>query len=123
MLALAVAPQNVLAANELGVLLAQHGQLHDAEKIFRQCVATDATPESWRNLAVVYARQGNDEASRSAIASGNALEADRRREAMNRANAVTPIDAAAEPNPEDEKKPSFLSKFNLTPKLPSIFRR
>ena len=64
--ALAVAPQNLLAANELGVLLAQHGQLKDAEKIFQQCVATDATPETWRNLAVVYARQGNAEASRSA---------------------------------------------------------
>jgi hypothetical protein len=49
--ALAITPQNLLAANELGVLLAQHGQLQDAERIFQQCVATDATPQTWRNLA------------------------------------------------------------------------
>jgi tetratricopeptide (TPR) repeat protein len=121
--ALAIAPQNVLAANELGVLLAQHGQLHDAEKIFKQCVATDATPETWRNLAVVYARQGNGEASRSALAAGDALAAEKHRQAIDRANPITPIDAATEPNSEDDKKPSFLSKFNLTPKLPSMFRR
>jgi tetratricopeptide (TPR) repeat protein len=121
--ALAIAPQNVLAANELGVLLAQHGQLDDAERVFKQCVATDATPETWRNLAVVYARQGNNEASRSALASGDALAAEKHRQAANRANSITPIDAAAQPDPEDEKKPSFLSKFNLTPKLPSIFHR
>jgi len=122
--ALAVAPENVLAANELGVLLAQHGQLRDAEKIFKQCVATDATPETWRNLAVVYARQGNDEASRSALAAGDALAADKRRQAMNHGRAITPVDeAATEQDPEEKKKPSFLSKFNLTPKLPSMFRR
>ncbi|MGD9634099.1 MAG: hypothetical protein AB7U97_12535, partial [Pirellulales bacterium] len=74
-ISLAIAPQNLLAANELGVLLAQHGQLADAEKIFQQCVATDATPETWRNLAVVYARQGNEVASRSAMAAGEALAA------------------------------------------------
>ena len=53
--ALAIAPQNMLAANELGVLLAHHGRLEDAERLFQQCVATDPTPENWRNLAVVYA--------------------------------------------------------------------
>jgi hypothetical protein len=124
-IALAIAPQNLLAANELGVLLAQHGQLADAEKIFQQCVATDATPETWRNLAVVYARQGNDQASRSAMAAGEALAAERQRHIASQIAASTPIagseaDAA---NPEEEKKPSFLSKFNLTPKLPSMFRR
>ena len=123
-MALAVAPENVLAANELGVLLAQHGQLHDAEKIFKQCVATDATPETWRNLAVVYARQGNSGASQSALAAGDALASDNRREAMNQGKRNNPEDAATtETNPEEEKKPSFLSKFNLSPKLPSMFRR
>jgi tetratricopeptide (TPR) repeat protein len=122
--ALAIAPQNVLAANELGVLLAQHGQLDDAEKIFKQCVATDATPETWRNLAVVYARQGNENASRSALAAGDALAADKKSRAIHRAEAITPVEGATtEPNGEQEKKPSFLSKFNLTPKLPSMFHR
>ena len=120
--ALSVAPQNVLAANELGVLLAQHGQLHDAERIFQQCVATDATPESWRNLAVVYARQGNEQASRSAQAAGDALAAERHRHAASQiaATAQANAAAAAEEN-EEEKKPGFFSR--LTPKLPSMFRR
>ena len=124
-IALAIAPQNLLAANELGVLLAQHGQLADAEKIFQQCVATDATPETWRNLAVVYARQGNDQASRSAMAAGEALAAEKRRHEASQIAATAAMRMASRqrPNPEEEKKPSFLSKFNLTPKLPSVFRR
>ena len=67
--------------------LAQHGQLDDAEKIFKQCVATDATPETWRNLAVVYARKGNEPASRSAMAAGDALAADKRRQAIEHAKS------------------------------------
>lgn len=123
--ALAIAPQNLLAANELGVLLAQHGQLNDAEKIFQQCVATDATPETWRNLAVVYARQGNEGASRSALAAGDALSAENRRQAATQVAATTHGNPAitTELNGDAEKKSSFLSKFNLTPKLPSVFRR
>ena len=120
--ALAIAPQNLLAANELGVLLAQHGQLHDAERIFQQCVATDATPETWRNLAVVYARQGNEMASRSAMAAGEALAAEKRRHAASQIASTMPVAATAtEEHAEEEKKPGFFSK--LTPKLPSVFRR
>jgi tetratricopeptide (TPR) repeat protein len=123
--ALAIAPQNLLAANELGVLLAQHGQLDDAEKIFQQCVATDATPETWRNLAIVYARKGNDEASRSALAAGEALAADKRRLAAERIASTAVAAAAADSGSkaDDEKKPGFFTKFNLTPKLPSVFRK
>jgi tetratricopeptide (TPR) repeat protein len=119
--ALSIAPQNLLAANELGVLLAQHGQLHDAERIFQQCVATDATPETWRNLAIVYARQGNDEASRSAQAAGDALAAERHRHIASQIAAATPESSDAKSDEEEEKKPGFFSK--LTPKLPNMFRR
>jgi hypothetical protein len=124
-ISLAIAPQNLLAANELGVLLAQHGQLVDAERIFQQCVATDATPETWRNLAVVYARQGNEPASRSAMAAGEALAAEKR---QHQAVQIAATAAAAEnaeataTEPQEEKKSSFVSKY-LTPKLPSVFRR
>jgi len=123
--ALAIAPQNLLAANELGVLLAQHGQLDDAEKIFHQCVATDATPETWRNLAIVYARQGNVEASRSALAAGDALTAENHRHKASQIGAATPGRAAGttQKASREERKPSFLSKFNLTPKLQNIFSR
>lgn len=120
--ALGIAPQNLLAANELGVLLAQHGQLQDAERIFQQCVATDATPQTWRNLAVVYARQGNDKASRSALAAGEALAAEKRRHAATRIASTMSV-SATEPTKDkaEEEKPGFFSK--LTPKLPSVFRR
>jgi predicted Zn-dependent protease len=118
--ALGIAPQNLLAANELGVLLAQHGQLQDAERIFQQCVATDATPQTWRNLAVVYARQGNEQASRSALAAGEALAAEKQRHAATQIAATMPVlESTAEKT--DEEKPGFFSK--LTPKLPSVFRR
>lgn len=124
-ISLAIAPQNLLAANELGVLLAQHGQLADAEKIFQQCVATDATPETWRNLAVVYARQGNEVASRSAMAAGEALAAEKRRHEASQIAATATVAATGESQPankEEEKKPSFISKF-MSPKLPSVFRK
>lgn len=55
--ALVVAPQNVLAGNELGVLLVQHGRLREAEKVFQQCVATNGSPVSRQNLLAVYARK------------------------------------------------------------------
>ncbi len=71
--ALNIAPQNLLAANELGVLLAQHGQFDAAEKIFRQSLALNPTPDTWKNLAAVYARQGQSEASRAALASSESL--------------------------------------------------
>ena len=77
--------QNLLAANELGVLFAQHGRLNDAEQLFQQCVATDPTPENWRNLAAVYARQGNEQASRAAAASADALAVDPPRQSATRA--------------------------------------
>lgn len=118
--ALGIAPQNVLAANELGVLLAQHGQLQDAERIFQQCVATDASPQTWRNLAVVYARQGNEQASRSALAAGEALAAEKQRHAASQIAATMPAHESTAEKAEEEK-PGFFSK--LTPKLPSVFRR
>ena len=123
-IALAIAPQNTLAANELGVLLAQHGQLDDAEKIFHQCVTINATPETWRNLAIVYSRKGNEQASRSALAAADALAAEKRNAAIQLAalNQSTAV-AATKKKQEEEKKPSIFSKFNLKPKLPSVFHR
>ena len=53
--ALTVSPENVLAGNELGVLLAQHGQLDEAERLLQYCVATKPSPDAYRNLSVVHA--------------------------------------------------------------------
>jgi tetratricopeptide (TPR) repeat protein len=132
--ALRIAPQNALAANELGVLLAQHGHLDQAEALFRQCVATDATPESWQNLAVVYARQGNEDASQEAFAAGAALSAAQQSDksaaagstlASQKSNA-SPIssdkDTTTESN-EKDREPTFWAKLNSAVKLPTVFRR
>jgi tetratricopeptide (TPR) repeat protein len=73
--ALAIAPENMLAGNELGVLLAEHGHLDEAERLFRRCLSLNPTSETWRNLAVVYARQGDFAASRAALASADELAA------------------------------------------------
>lgn len=47
--------------------------LDEAQGLFKLCVVTDASPESWQNLAAVYARKGDHKASRSALAAGAAL--------------------------------------------------
>jgi Flp pilus assembly protein TadD len=144
--ALQIAPQNVLAANELGVLLAQHGHLVEAEHLFRQCVATDASPETWQNLAIVCARQGDDQASQTALAAGAALAADaaaRRNAALatsdrfaiasplNRHQSAKsgPANGADDkrddvPNSENvEQRSGVWAKLDFSSKLPNVFRR
>jgi hypothetical protein len=111
--ALAIAPQNVLARNELGVLLAEYGQLDQAERLFRQCLATSETPETWRNLAVVYARQGNRSASQSALAAADALEG-KNSSAVHPAQRPHTRPASAEPSSEGDEKPKFWRNLNLT---------
>jgi uncharacterized protein HemY len=56
--ALAVSPQNHMAANELGVLLAQYGQLQDARRVLLQSIRARPLPEAWHNLSVVHERLG-----------------------------------------------------------------
>jgi tetratricopeptide (TPR) repeat protein len=146
--ALTVAPQNVLAGNELGVLLAEHGQLDEAEKMFRQCVAIDPTPEAWRNLAVVYARKGDQVASRSAHAEADLVAKSDRSQAKipaaesvaGAAPAATTLtqaqfskngstdptsrssDSAADPA-SPQSKPGLMGRLNISWMLPSSMRR
>jgi hypothetical protein len=121
--ALAVAPQNVLAGNELGVLLAQHGLLDESERVFRQCVAISATPEAYRNLAAIYARKGDSTSSRLALVAGESLAA----EAQSR--STLPIAGTDERNvqgvsaDETKQKPSYLSRIPLVSEIPNLFRR
>ncbi len=123
--ALIVAPQNVLSGNELGVLFARHGHLEEAERMFQQCVATSPSPETYRNLAAVYARKGDDRSSRAAAASADALVA-HDREVAGAVAATTPVGSSEERASEDaesKEKSGFLAKFPFSPKLPSVFRR
>jgi hypothetical protein len=123
--ALAVAPQNVLAGNELGVLFAQHGHLDEAEKLFQQCVATNATPETWRNLSVIYARKGNENASRAAQQAGDALAANAPRPAAAPAAAAGDegSPSSASPASHSTEKRGILARLNLAPELPRLLRR
>jgi predicted Zn-dependent protease len=121
--ALKVAPQNVLAGNELGVLLAQHGRLDDAQQMFQQCVAIEATPEAYRNLAAVYARKGDQRSSQAALAAGEALAAhDRSAAAAAGAAAIAQLPGGGEPAPA-KPETSSTSKFRLPPPFKNIFRR
>jgi tetratricopeptide (TPR) repeat protein len=56
--ALLVDPQNYLAANELGVLLARYGDLESAAGQLVNSLSIKPQVETWHNLAVVYKRMG-----------------------------------------------------------------
>jgi len=56
--AVLVCPENHLAANELGVLLARCGNLPDAQRMLEHSIALQQHPAVWRNLATVYEQAG-----------------------------------------------------------------
>lgn len=58
--ALRIDPQNYRAANELGVVLANHGQLEQAREAFLKSLAVCPQPEVLRNLTVVCKALGED---------------------------------------------------------------
>jgi hypothetical protein len=141
--ALRVAPQNVLAGNELGVLLAQHGHLDEAESLFKQCVATDATPEAWQNLAAVYAQKGDAAASRAAITESSKLAASQKA-IQTSVNGVSnevatssgiPTDSVAQTETKQEmnaapgahqklrERGGIWKKLELSHKFPNMFQR
>jgi tetratricopeptide (TPR) repeat protein len=51
-------PRNHLAANELGVLLAKHGQWEPAKQAFLQSLRVQADAATWQNLAAVHRQLG-----------------------------------------------------------------
>lgn len=71
--ALLVNPQNYMASNELGVLMARFGDLDAAEGQLKHSLSIKPQIETWHNLAVVYRRKGQLE---------KAEQADREREKL-----------------------------------------
>ncbi|MFN0016826.1 MAG: hypothetical protein ACKVP0_01130 [Pirellulaceae bacterium] len=65
--ALAVDGRNYLAANELGVLLTNFGQLPDARRVLQHSVRTMSNPDGWQNLAVVHDRLGETDLAAAAL--------------------------------------------------------
>lgn len=64
--ALLVYPRNLMAANDLGVLLARAGHWKGARQVLEHAVAVNPQSVSWRNLAVVYQQLGNMSMARHA---------------------------------------------------------
>ncbi|MCA9185879.1 MAG: tetratricopeptide repeat protein [Pirellulaceae bacterium] len=58
---LSINGNNAEAANELGVLLAQHGQLKAARAALQHTVSVASKPEYWSNLAEVHRQLGEDQ--------------------------------------------------------------
>lgn len=71
--ALLVDSNNVQAANELGVLLAEFGQLKDARRALRHALSIESRPEIWMNLAVVHQRLGESELALEARENGTLM--------------------------------------------------
>jgi hypothetical protein len=57
--AMAVEPRNVRAANELGVLLANNGELNQARDMLTRSASLAPNAETWQNLAAVHSRMGD----------------------------------------------------------------
>ena len=70
--ALLADPQNPMAANELGVLLARYGRLEEARGWLERSIAIEPRATTWHNLAVVHQRLGQtefaDRARRNSVA-------------------------------------------------------
>ncbi len=59
--AILVDPQNYLASNELGVLMARYGDLDGASNQLVHSLSVKPQVETWHNLAIVYRRMGQPE--------------------------------------------------------------
>lgn len=123
--ALGVSPQNVLAGNELGVLLAQHGQLAEAERILQYCVATKPSPGVYRNLAVVYQRKGDQRTSQAMMAAGDALAVHDRQVAQVVARSAPPTRPMnqVEVPVQTSTTPSYVANLPGVPQLSGMFVR
>lgn len=65
--AVATDPNNHLASNELGVLLARHGQWDQAKQSLLASLRSRPDAAAWQNLAAVHARLGETELARLAL--------------------------------------------------------
>ncbi|MCA9246946.1 MAG: hypothetical protein KDA42_07520 [Planctomycetales bacterium] len=72
--ALMAAEDNFMAANELGVLLARFGQFREARDVLAHSVRLQAEPTTWRNLAKVNQRLGDERLANAALAQAKMLE-------------------------------------------------
>jgi Flp pilus assembly protein TadD len=87
--ALLAYPKNFMAANDLGVLLAQCGHCDEARTILEHSLSLSPQAVTWHNLAVVYGQLGQPALARQADGQAAALqrvELARRRAALGTAS-------------------------------------
>jgi tetratricopeptide (TPR) repeat protein len=72
--ALMTAPKNFLAANELGVLMAENGSLERAREMLMHSIALSPRAATWKNLAIVHGRLGETQLADRAKTEAAALE-------------------------------------------------
>ena len=92
--ALQVDPQNYMASNELGVLMARYGDLEGAGAQFTHSISVKPQAETWHNLATVYRRMGQPESANRADQEREKLLAAQRNQPDTAVNAA---DLAARP--------------------------
>jgi tetratricopeptide (TPR) repeat protein len=73
--ALLADPLNFRAANELGVLVAETGDLQRAKQLLLQSLASSNQPTTWKNLAAVHQDLGERELATQASSQATALAA------------------------------------------------
>ncbi len=66
-------PENPMAANDLGVLLAQCGRFQEARPLFERSLARFPQSTGWRNLSVVYGQIGQPALAQQAAAQAELL--------------------------------------------------
>ena len=91
--ALLTYPENSLAANDLGVLLAHCGRYADARVMFERSLALCPQSTGWRNLGVVYGQLGQTALAQQATRQAELL---RQRELARRQTAPTSADGAVQ---------------------------
>jgi tetratricopeptide (TPR) repeat protein len=72
--ALLAYPKNFMAANDLGVLLAQCGHCAEARTVLEHSLSLSPQAVTWHNLAVVYAQLGQPALARQADGQAAALQ-------------------------------------------------
>jgi hypothetical protein len=120
--ALTIAPQNSLSGNELGVLLARHGRLDEAEKLFQQCVATSGAPESYQNLLAVSARKNEQTIDQGVVTAGQVpAAAEANRAVLASAEApLTPAPTSTNQPATTNQQSSGWEKLRRAAKLPKL---
>jgi tetratricopeptide (TPR) repeat protein len=108
--ALLVAPQNYMAANDLGVLLARAGNLRDARAVLEHSAANGYQSTVLRNLATVYQKQGRSDLA--AQANQRAMLAQQTEQARRQAAGALAADGSVQwvaPNTFAQTSPNLAS--------------